>query len=128
MLIRPSHISTRKGRSLRLSEVYARDGLSDVGPYRFRARCYGNRAEGNYTPTLGSGGSCRGLFFSEITLKFIRDQRSREIRIPLGLPYQVPARGCDDKASSNKGTHTPCRRPYRKKHVDGLGAAARPCT
>jgi hypothetical protein len=128
MLIRPSHISTRKGRSLRLSEVYARDGLSDVGPYRFRASCYGNRAEGNYTPTLGSGGSCRGLFFSEITLKFIRDQRSREIRIPLGVLCQPLARGCGDKASSNKGTHTPGRRPYRKKRADGPEVAMRICT
>lgn len=39
-----------------LFEVCARDGLSYKGPYRFQASCYGNRAEGNYTPTLGSGG------------------------------------------------------------------------
>jgi hypothetical protein len=34
-------------------EVTRRDELSDKGPYRSQASCYGNRVEGNYYLTLG---------------------------------------------------------------------------
>src|SRR6185437_11940250 len=45
-----------------LCEVHARDGLSDKGSYQFWASCYGNRAEGNHSHTLGSGSQCRSHF------------------------------------------------------------------
>jgi hypothetical protein len=45
-----------------LMRRHTRDGLSNKGPYRSRASCYGNRVEGNYYLTLGSGTGCRSHF------------------------------------------------------------------
>jgi hypothetical protein len=45
-------------------EVTRRDELSDKGPYRSQASCYGNRVEGNYYLTLGLRHRLPEPFFS----------------------------------------------------------------
>ena len=42
-----------------------RGGLSDKGPCRSRASCYGNRAEGNYYLILTPASAAGAIFFSE---------------------------------------------------------------
>jgi hypothetical protein len=44
-------------------EVTRRDGLSDKGPYRSRASCYGNRVEGKLLPHPGAPASAPGAVF-----------------------------------------------------------------
>jgi hypothetical protein len=53
-------------RQSRVLEVRAARGrLSDKGPCRSRASCYGNRAEGNYYLTLAPASAAGAILFSE---------------------------------------------------------------
>jgi hypothetical protein len=44
-------------------EVTRRDELSDKGPYRSQASCYGNRVEGKLLPHPGAPASAPGAVF-----------------------------------------------------------------
>jgi hypothetical protein len=58
----------------------------------------------------------------------VQVMRFSAIRIPPGALRWAPARGCVDRASRNRGTHTQSRRPCRNRHADGHVVAARPYT
>jgi hypothetical protein len=66
----PSHGDAGDGApngpvGLLICEVTRRGGLSDKGPCRSRASCYGNRAEGNYYLTLAPASAAGAFLFSE---------------------------------------------------------------